>query len=148
MSNPEFAREKNQLVQVNEDGSFHDEFSLNDVDFGSDGVARVPRYLSLARDAALAGIDAIVIGAPSSNNHISRSEIARVRSYAPTQRVLVPGVGKQGGDAASLWAIYGANDVIVNVGTALMFPQGKSRDRVAEQYCLELNAARHVSLGR
>ncbi|MFP4373128.1 MAG: orotidine 5'-phosphate decarboxylase / HUMPS family protein [Spirochaetaceae bacterium] len=105
MSNPEYGREKTKLTPG------HDE----------------PQYRRIAAEARAAGADAVVVGAPSASNHITEAELSSVRSsIGDDMVVLMPGVGAQGGDAAPVWRVFGENQVIVNAGRALMFPDGSA----------------------
>ncbi|MFW6223282.1 MAG: orotidine 5'-phosphate decarboxylase / HUMPS family protein [Spirochaetota bacterium] len=105
MSNPEYGREKTKLTPG------HDE----------------PQYRRIAAEARAAGADAVVVGAPSPSNHITEAELSSVRSSIGGDMVaLMPGVGAQGGDAAPVWRVFGENQVIVNAGRALMFPDGSA----------------------
>ena len=119
MSNPEFERVKNQWIAVNPS-----EYAKEDVHM-IDDIPHVRHYIQLAHDAQKFGADAIVIGAPSKGNHIQESEIATVRRYVSgSMKVLLPGVGAQGGEATLIWKYFGSNDVAVNVGREMMFPNG------------------------
>ena len=117
MSNPEYKREKNSLIEV-------DPFSYdpNDVLY-IDDVPHVRRYIQLAHDAVYGGLDGIVVGAPSKNNHITDEELKNVEKYSDGL-VLCPGVGAQGGGAGALWNYFGKNNVIVNASRSMMFPEG------------------------
>jgi orotidine-5'-phosphate decarboxylase len=118
MSNPEYEREKNSLVGVNEGDEYHTHDLFND-------NRAVSRYIQLAHDAAKFGVDGLVIGAPSKKNHITDKEISIVRHYCRNDMlVLLPGVGAQGGEASSIWKYFSKDNVIVNVGRAVMFPNG------------------------
>ena len=127
MSNPEFEREKNKLVQI----ASSDLETYNNEDLGY--IANLPdeeytkQYIQLAHDAKQYGVDAVVIGAPSSKNHIKEEEISKVRSYLGEDTlVLCPGVGAQGGEADVLWKHFDSDQVIVNVGRSLMLPKGSN----------------------
>lgn len=125
MSNPEYEREKNKLVKIDPpDNSRKLHYYLEDcVSF--EGNTYVRQYVQLACDATEYGADGIVIGAPSKNNHISEDEIFRVSIYTPVGGIaLLPGVGAQGGEAETIWKHFGSEEVIVNVGRELMFPNG------------------------
>lgn len=140
MSNPEYKGEKNMLVDV--PGVKVPGY------FASDVSVRVPRYVKLAHDAEEFGLDGLVIGAPSKKNHISKKEIAKVRRYVGDDMlVLLPGVGAQGGEADAIWQYFGKDNVIVNVGRSLMFPNGststyKDHQETAEKYQVMLNSKR------
>lgn len=117
MSNPEYERVKNELVPVT---------PLGDC-FNIKGTEYVEKYIQLAVQAVDNGIDGLVIGAPSKKNHIKDEEIATVRKYCKdTTLVLLPGVGAQGGEASAIWKYFNKDNVIVNVGRGLMFPDGSN----------------------
>ncbi len=143
MSNPEYEREKNKLVDMTGKG----EFDTKDIVFMKDGIRNftcVRQYIQLAHDANKYGIDALVIGAPSSKNHISNEEIKNVRSYVGDDMlVLLPGVGAQGGEADAIWKYFGKDNVIVNVGRSLMFPGDDGWKKKAETYKNMLNELRN-----
>ena len=125
MSNPEYQKEKSMLVRLNQDE--RDPYNIDHlVSYDSLGTnVFVPRYIQLAHDAEEFGLDGVVIGAPSDKNHIRDQEIKNVRDYLGDDKlVLLTGVGKQGGEAESIWRYFGKNNVIVNVGRALMIPKG------------------------
>lgn len=133
MSNPEFKREKNKLVDVSDD-TFPKDYRHQDI-ISVDDVPHVKQYIYLANQSSKHGLDGIVIGAPSEKNHITHEELKNVYEYSNDEiLVLLPGVGHQGGEAGEIWNYYGPERVIVNVGRALMFPQGSdstSEDHVA-----------------
>ena len=143
MSNPEYKIEKNKLVPIEN----KDDYSKEDI-IQCDDVHYVKQYIHLAREAQLSGIDGIVIGAPSKNNHILDEEIAKVRSYVDDNMiVLLPGLGAQGGEAEMIWNHFGPYNVACNVGRALMFPKGpqstpKDWRDIAQQYNNMLNEIR------
>ncbi len=85
------------------------------------------------------GADAIVVGAPSENNHITDEEVRRVKEIAGEQLVLMPGVGAQGGDAQVIIRIFGDN-AIANVGRAIMYAPNPAKE--AEKYRDMLNGLR------
>ena len=126
MSNPEYAREKNKLVNISEDATGYDNQDI----MVWEGTPFVKQYIQLAHDAQKFGVDGIVIGAPSPKNHpdpnhITPEEIANVRRYVDDNMlILLPGVGAQGGEAGEIWEHFDKNNVIVNVGRGLMFPNG------------------------
>ena len=126
MSNPEYQREKNMLVRLNENEK--NEYQFEDImvsEFSEEIFTK--RYLSLAHDANKFGLDGIVVGATSKDNHIEEYEIERVREYFGNNGiVLLPGVGAQGGEAKLIWKHFDKNNVIVNVGRSLMFPKGSN----------------------
>ncbi|MFO8063993.1 MAG: orotidine 5'-phosphate decarboxylase [Spirochaetota bacterium] len=111
MSNPEYAAEKAQPV-------------------GENGM---PRYRRIAEDAVAAGADGLVVGAPSASNHITAEEIETIREATGTEPiVLTPGVGAQGGTATSMWQVFQSDQVIVNAGRTLMFPDGSESSPEAQ----------------
>ncbi|MFH1500477.1 MAG: orotidine 5'-phosphate decarboxylase [archaeon] len=142
MSNPEYAAEKNKLVEGGED-SFQrpDLIRLGDRSY-------VRQYVQLAQSAGFHGLDALVIGAPSAKNHIQEREIETVRRYVgDSMLVLLPGVGAQGGEADAIWKYFDKDNVIVNNGRAMMFPNGaestpKQQAAAAQQYKGMLNTLR------
>jgi orotidine-5'-phosphate decarboxylase len=88
------------------------------------------------------------------------AEVARVRALAPTLPLLIPGVGAQGGDAASTvhagWRGAGARTtapIIVNSGRAVLYASrgnefaAAARDVAIETRAL-LNAARRTRTSR
>jgi len=143
MSNPEYEREKNKLVSIDKN-----EYDAKDIIYVSE-EPHVKQYIQLANDAYHYGIESILIGAPSSNNHITEEEIDTVRGYVSDDMlVLMPGVGAQGGEADIIWKYFDKNNVIVNVGRDLMFPKGSkstSEDHrnVARYYKEKLNELRN-----
>lgn len=145
MSNPESEREKKKLV-----GMIYgkgDNYKGSDI-IKAKGESFVPQYIQLAHDAQKYGIDCIVVGAPSEDNHVSDEEIERVRAYVDDQMlVLMPGVGEQGGEAEVIWKYFNPDSVIVNVGRGLMFANGpdttpKQHAEKAEYYKKMLNNLR------
>ncbi len=123
MSNPEFKREKNKLVEV---GALERDYNgLDFVTFKADNRIFVPQYIQLAHDARTYGVDGVVIGAPSKKNHITDHEIDKIKYYVGDEMlVLLPGAGAQGGEVQAIWRYFDSNNVIVNVGRGLMFPNG------------------------
>jgi orotidine-5'-phosphate decarboxylase len=119
MSNPGYELEKNKLVQVSPD-----QFSEEDI-IKVNGETYVKQYIALAQSASRIGVDGIVIGAPSKDNRITEKEIEDVHGYSVSgMMVLLPGVGRQGGEAEIIWKYFDDDQVIVNVGRALMLPKG------------------------
>ena len=145
MSNPEYEDEKNSWKKVNAD----DHYENSDVSV-IDGVPHVRQYLKLAHDAAKYGLDGIVIGAPSKKNHITESELQKVRQYSRDDTlVLLLGIGAQGGEASAIWKYSDKDNVIVNVGRASMFPKGSNsapyqQAEAARHYQKMLNELRNV----
>lgn len=143
MSNPEYGAEKNNPKRV----SLDEGYESKDIIL-IEGYPYVRKYIQLANDVKRYGLDGVVVGAPSKGNHISEDEIAKVRFYAGDETIiLTPGVGKQGGDASILWKYFDKNNVIVNVGRALMFPKGSKsttddQAEAAKQYQEILNKLR------
>lgn len=143
MSNPEYEREKNKLVCIEGEEGYH----RPDIILVED-KSHVKQYIQLAHDANKYGLDGIVIGAPSDKNHICKEEIEKVKTYVNDDMlVLLPGVGAQGGEAGAIWEYFSKNNVIVNVGRALMLPNGsnstpKEQAETAKQYQEMLNALR------
>lgn len=137
MSNPEYEREKNKLVPIGDPASYrHDVVNVQ-------GTSYVPQYLWLAAMAHESNIDGIVLGAPSSKNHITETELAKARHYAGDNVLaLVPGVGAQGGEAGALFKYFGKDGAIINVGRDLMFPKGKTHAEAARDYRDMLNTLR------
>lgn len=144
MSNPEFERMKNMLVEVSENDEYRDEEIVTYLP-----SRLVRQYVQLAHDSRKYGLDGIVIGAPSKKNHLTESEAAKARHYAGDDMlVLCPGVGAQGGEADILWKYFGENNIIVNVGRELMFPNGskstpQEQAEKAKYFQEMLNDARH-----
>jgi len=145
MSNPDYRREKNKLVNVSEEV---EEYFKADIKWleKNDGITPwVPQYIQLAHDAKKYGIDGIVIGAPSKKNHITNEEIEAVRRYVGDDMlVLLPGVGHQGGEADVIWKYFDKDNVIVNVGRAMMFPKEGTPETTAKYYRDMLNELRGV----
>lgn len=153
MSNPEYEREKNKLVNIPLQEIATSKYDENDFVYLSisSKPARSPyvrQYVQLAHDARKFGTDAIVIGAPSEKNHIKEQEMERVREYSRDDMlVLSPGLGAQGGEAKAIWKYFGQRNVIVNVGRALMLPRGskstpEQQAETARQYRDMLNDLR------
>ena len=150
MSNPEYEREKNMLVPTDDLEGYHPK-DIIDVD----GSNYVRRYIQLAHDARAFGVDGVVIGAPKEiadekgkRFHPTLDEIENVRKYVGEKMlVLLPGVGAQGGEADTIWEYFGSNNVMVNVGRSLMFPEGsnstpKDQAEKAKEYRDMLNQLR------
>lgn len=143
MSNPEYAEVKNSLVPVSDVGKyfFQDITEIEGKDY-------VRKFVVLAQQANEYGIDGIVIGAPSKKNHLKEKEIFTARQYSRDNTlVLLPGVGAQGGEAEIIWKYFDKNNVIVNVGRAVMFPNGSAstpeqQAEAAKQYQNMLNELR------
>lgn len=126
MSNKEYAREKLKLVPVaDEVGTYHrPDIMMTKVLYSNLEIPHVFQYVQLAHDAANFGLEGVVIGAPSKDNHIKPEEIAAARRYVgDNMLVLLPGVGKQGGEAGIIWQYFAPKNVVVNASRALMFPK-------------------------
>lgn len=121
MSNPEYEREKNKLISVDKN-----KYNVKDI-IHVDKEPHVRQYIQLANDANHYGVDGIVIGAPSEKNHIEKEEIYNVKKYVgENMLVLMPGGGTQKGEVNVIWKYFDRNNVIVNVGRDLMFPNGSA----------------------
>jgi len=152
MSNPDYAKEKNKLVDVRDWAAYFDADDIIEVPgTDCDGIPHVRQYVHLAWQAREYGIDSIVIGAPSKKNHIKEEEIERARRYAGDEMlVLLPGVGAQGGEANAIWKYFAPENVIVNVGRAMMFPNGSKstpndQAAAAKHYMEMLNSLRKAA---
>lgn len=146
MSNPEYKIEKMKLVPIlgtPGENEYDEEDKVKVYTF-----EHVPQYVYLANTASKLGIDGIVVGAPSEKNHITDEELGKIRRYSVDEMlVLLPGVGAQGGEAGKIWKYFDKDNVIVNVGRAMMFPQGQhstpeEQAKIAEQYQITLNELR------
>ena len=121
MSSPDYAQVKNMWVDVSDDVAGYDTNDINQIG----GVPHARFYIKQVRDAARFGLAGIVLGAPSSANHITPGEVERVKHYSGDLLLkLVPGIGAQGGEVTALSKIFGPKEIIANVGRALMFPKG------------------------
>jgi orotidine 5'-phosphate decarboxylase subfamily 2 len=96
-------------------------------------------YEHVASEIATHNIDGMVIGAPSPSNHITDSEVRRVRELAGERLVLMPGIGAQGGDAKYILDVFGDN-VIANVGRAVLYAKDPAAE--AKKYRDMLNGLR------
>lgn len=96
-------------------------------------------YEHFAKQVKKYGADAVVIGAPSPDNHITLPEVKRVRQIIGDKIVLMPGVGAQGGDAGRIISVFGDN-VIANVGRAIMYAADPAKE--ARTYQRMLNRVR------
>lgn len=84
-------------------------------------INNTPLFQYIAEQVAEHRADAVVIGAPNLNNHITLSEITTVANIIPNDTlVLVPGIGTQGGELSALGPIFG-NRIIANVGRTIMY---------------------------
>ncbi len=102
-------------------------------------------YEHFAKQVKAYAADAVVIGAPSPDNHITLKEVKRVRSIIGDKLVLMPGVGAQGGDAGRIISVFGDN-VIANVGRAIMYAADPAKE--ARTYQRMLNRVRREYCGR
>ncbi len=148
MSNPEYEREKSKLVPI-DDTLFSTFLHLtSNAVRVIDEQAYVLQYVYLAYEATIYGVEGIVIGAPSDKNHIKDYEIKRVSDVASSNTlVLLPGLGKQGGEAQTIMRYFDKDSVIANVGRDLMFPSGsystpQEQAQRAQQYQKMLNELR------
>ncbi|MBU3912712.1 MAG: orotidine 5'-phosphate decarboxylase [Nanoarchaeota archaeon] len=143
MSNPEYERVKNMWVRVSNEAQPYDANHI----MMADGLPHVRHYIQLAHDAAKFGLGGIVIGAPSSKNHLKDEEVANAAHYFKDGLVLVPGIGAQGGEVPILAKHFAANRLICNIGRGLMFPNGanstpQQQTAAAKQYQEMLNQLR------
>lgn len=121
MSNPGYAKIKNSWFDVSDSVGDYDSGHVKEID----GIPHVRKYMQLANDARKFGIEGVVIGAPSSKNHLKEEEIENAcRYFGKDGLVLVPGIGAQGGEISSLSKYFKVRNLIANVGRALMFPNG------------------------
>ena len=131
MSNPEYEREKNKLVQISEKEDIN--YNEEDIKIFQENQY-VKQYVQLAVESKKYDLDGIVIGAPSKKNHIQEEEIRKVKDYIGNfMLILLPGIGAQGGETDAIWKYFGKNNVIVNVGRDLMFPKGSQSLRKDHQ---------------
>lgn len=142
MSNPEYEAEKSKLVRVDPD-----EYDKSDIIRVRLGwwrrVPHVRQYAQLAHDARAYKFDGAVIGAPSPKNHITYDELMIAHKYLGNDvSILLPGVGAQGGEAHTVWHVFDNDRVIVNVGRAMMFPEGRTHAETAKYYQEMLNRLR------
>ncbi|MFH1064749.1 MAG: orotidine 5'-phosphate decarboxylase [Candidatus Woesearchaeota archaeon] len=146
MSNPEYENEKNKLVVLTEEEAETDYAVKHLLPVGDRFYTR--QFIKLAYDAKMYCVDGLVIGAPSPKNHLTDEEISLARRYAgENMLVLMPGVGAQGGEAEKIWKYFAPENVIVNVGRGLMFPNGSNTTpeqhaATAKQYQEMLNKLR------
>lgn len=83
-------------------------------------VNGLPFYQYVTKEALQAGADAFVIGAPSERNHLSQDEIEFMSTQMQDELVLMPGLGAQAGDAASVVNLF-QGKVMANVGRSIMY---------------------------
>lgn len=144
MSSPEYERVKNMWVDVSKDVQDYGTFNLRTID----DVPHSRHYIVLAHDARKFGFGGIVVGAPSSKNHLKNEEIeTAARYFGKEELVLVPGIGAQGGEVPILAKYFNANHLVCNVGRAMMFPNGansspEQQAEAAKQYQKMLNELR------
>ena len=131
MSNPEYERQKNSLIPISAE---EQNVFGKDVQYVGD-VPHIKQYMWLANQAKNNGLAGIVIGAPSKKNHLTEDEIMNAFVYAGTDMtVLCPGLGKQAGESKLLFTYFLATNVVVNVGRALMFPDGGATHQETAKY--------------
>lgn len=110
---------------------------MSNAEFVTTKLARFddqPGYLFFAKAASQhPNNQAVVIGAPSVNNHITQSEVLAVKALIGDRLVLMPGVGAQGGEVDFMLNTFGKN-LIVNVGRAIF--QAKDPTSAAKHYSL------------
>ncbi|OIO81331.1 hypothetical protein AUJ84_01310 [Candidatus Pacearchaeota archaeon CG1_02_32_132] len=159
MSNPQFRKIKNAWVKLGEDevGEYDpgDVVILEGTNLCSGRKTEegeyVRNFVYLANCAKKYNVDAVVIGAPSAKNHITNEEVATVKRYVGDEMlVLMPGVGKQGGEASAIYKNFSPRNVMVNVGRAMMFPFGSNSTpvqhaEVARQCCEMINKIRNAA---
>jgi len=144
MSNSQHFAEKNKLVDITQDTAGYHLEDILEMKHPKLGDRKyVPQFIQLAHDSAAYKWDGVVIGAPSPGNHVTLDEVARVKAYAgDNMLVLMPGVGAQGGDAAPILQMFGDN-VIVNVGRAVLYAKDPAKE--AQKYQLMLNELRKAA---
>ncbi len=120
MSSPDYARVKNMWVDVSDDITGYDPNDIKQID----GVPHTKFYIKQVRDASRFGLAGIVLGAPSTLNHITPDEVGKVKYYGGLLLKLVPGIGAQGGEVSTLTRYFEPKELIANVSRALMFPAG------------------------
>jgi orotidine-5'-phosphate decarboxylase len=146
MSSPDYANVKNMWVDISDDVNNYDVRDIQAIE----GHPHVKFYMKQVRDANRFGLAGIVLGAPSSTNHITEQEIERVKYYSGDLLLkLVPGLGKQGGEVTMLAKYFNTNELIANVGRALMFPNGSYSDiddwiAASKEYKEMLNGLRNT----
>lgn len=86
-----------------------------------------PFYLYLAEQAAAANVDAVVIGAPSPDNHIRDEDLQGLAERLPHAAVLVPGIGAQGGEIGPILRVFGKR-TIANVGRSIIYADDPARE--------------------
>lgn len=143
MSNPGYEMEKNKLVPISREPGWY--FHPRDI-VSVGGCHYVKQYIYLANSVEQFGLEGMVVGAPSKDNHLEEDELETASNYVtPQALVLMPGVGAQGGEAEIIWRFFPPDNVIVNVSRALMFPEGASIEDTARHYKTFLNDLRKES---
>lgn len=80
----------------------------------------------LAKAVNQYNIEGMVIGAPSPSNHINEHTIKHLDEISGGNKLaLVPGVGAQGGSAATIIDVFGSR-AIINVGRAITYAENPS----------------------
>lgn len=80
----------------------------------------------LAEAVAQHDIEGMVIGAPSPSNHIDTETIKHLDKLSGGNKLaLVPGVGAQGGSAATIVEVFGPR-AIINVGRSITYAENPS----------------------
>ena len=123
ISNPEFELQKNKLVPVNDS----EEFDESDIVKLGDGRTFVKQYTHDAKTAADCGIAGIVIGV---SNHVTSYEVSIAMRYSRDDTlVLMPDIGAQGGEIEGIREHIPSDNLIVNVGRGLIFPNGSESEQ-------------------
>ncbi|MCX6815423.1 MAG: orotidine 5'-phosphate decarboxylase [Candidatus Aenigmarchaeota archaeon] len=140
MSNPEYEIEKNKLVPIPESErvGIYPEIDVISIN----GQNYVKQYLWLAYKTKQFDVPGAVIGAPSAKNHVKEEEVQKASIYLKNKGILIPGIGKQGGEANILFKYFPSEDCIANVGRALMFPENGDQEAAAKYYFGMLNDLR------
>ena len=99
-----------------------------------------PLYQYIAKEIAKHDAHGVVIGAPSSKNHIELDEIKTVREIIGNRTVLVPGIGAQGGDLKPIVEVFG-DYTIVSVGRAIAYSENP--ELTAKEYFEMIEKVRH-----
>lgn len=94
-------------------------------------------FANQVRDAAIEGM---VLGAPSSKNRITEAELRTVSVLTGRRLILMPGMGKQGGEAELMLKIFG-DQVVVNVGRSIIYSENVEAS--AKSYHAAIQAMRH-----
>lgn len=97
MSNPEFLLIKNLMIE------------------------KLPAYEYFARTAKMHNAAGVVVGAPSASNHITETELKKIREHIGEEMtVLVPGIGNQGGRIEVVHKIFGRS-AILSIGRDVVY---------------------------